>query len=123
MGSGMSEQPVHLTAADEVAPEIKAMTLRIATLMEGSNYQTLLEVMRRHEEWQAWLDRLPESSRLLYQNQIPLHEDRGILLRMICGGSFGVEREREQIEINARIHLLNLRVEALTEEARNATKD
>jgi hypothetical protein len=119
----VSEQPIHLTAKDEVTPTVREMALRIATLMEGSNYQKLLAVMRRHEEWQAWLDRLPESSRLLYQNQIPLHEDRGILLRMICGGSFGVEREREQIEINARIHLLNLRVEALTEETRNASKE
>jgi hypothetical protein len=123
MGSGMSEQPIHLTAEDKLTPEIAAMTLRIASLMEGSNYQKLLEVMRRHEVWQAWLDRLPESSRILYQNQIPLHEDRGILLRMICGGSFGVEREREQIEINSRIHLLNLRVEAITEEHRSAAKD
>jgi hypothetical protein len=69
-----------LTAEDKLTPEIAAMTLRIASLMEGSNYQKLLEVMRRHETWQAWLDRLPESSRILYQNQIPLHEDRGILL-------------------------------------------
>jgi hypothetical protein len=55
----------------------------------------------------------------MYQNQIPLHEDRGILLRMICGGSFGVQREQEDIAIQNTIRLLNVKVEALTQKARD----
>jgi hypothetical protein len=120
----LSEQPLpKITATDEVTPKVREMSLRIAALMEGSNYQKLLAVMERHEAWQAWLDAMPVSSRILYQNQIPLHEDRGILLRMICGGSFGVEREKENLAIQNTIRLLNVKIEAITKEARDAVQE